>query len=372
LKTILEDRAFWEKVKYARYEVTCMSVKRSSLRQVWSAAVITLLALTIVYVVGATFFNVELERLVEHTITPHILASRGVEVMNREIYSDLEGFMAEKRIRLVGYAFLVTMILLTLLGLIVEKKGLAFLGSVSFILPIYAYFVIHMSFLAGLGILAGLWQPFWGDLLRLADIAYLPYMILVYPFSLLGLDIRLGLAYLLTDLGLLIFLLGILAWFYARWQKKGTADFWIYRFTRHPQYLGWIVWSYGLMLRASLSRGIPLHNTNPGASLPWLVSSLIIVCIALSEEVHMSREYGEEYQNYWTRAPFLLPLPGFVSKWINAPLRLILRKGWPDRRWDLVWTFVIYLTVIVLLSLPFLILDWPPGGGWMDWPALGS
>jgi protein-S-isoprenylcysteine O-methyltransferase Ste14 len=197
-------------------------------------------------------------------------------------------------------------------------------------------------------------------------------MILVYPFALFGLDIRLGLAYLLTNLGLLIFFLGILAWFYARWQKKGTADFWIYRFTRHPQYLGWIVWSYGLMLRASLSRGIPLHNTNPGASLPWLVSSLIIVCIALSEEVHMSREHGEEYQNYRTRAPFLFPLPGFVSKGISYPLRLILRKEWPDRRWDLVWTFLICLTVIVLLSLPFLILDWPPGGGWMDWPVLGS
>jgi hypothetical protein len=51
------------------------------------------------------------------------------------------------------------------------------------------------------------------------------------------------LAGLFIALGLLIFILGVLAWFYARLEKKGTADFWIYRFSRHPQYLGWIVWS---------------------------------------------------------------------------------------------------------------------------------
>lgn len=332
---------------------------RSSSRPLWSSVLLTLLALTIVYVVGTTFFNVEIERLVERSITPRILTSRGVEVMNREITSDLEGFMASRNIRPIGYACLIAIVLLTLLGLVTDKTGWAFLGSLSCILPIYAYFVIHMSFLAGLGILAGLWGPFWGDLLKLGDVAYLPYMILVYPFALVGQDIRSPLAYLLTDLGLLIFLLGILAWFYARWQKKGTADFWIYRFTRHPQYMGWIVWSYGLMLRASLSRGTPLHNANPGASFPWVLSTLIIVCVALSEEIRMMRQRGEEYEHYRQSAPFMLPLPGFVSRAISAPFRFLLRKEWPDRSQDSVWTFLIYLAVIVLLSLPIILIDVP-------------
>jgi hypothetical protein len=80
-------------------------------------------------------------------------------------------------------------------------------------------------------------------LVRLGDVAYVPYLILTYPFHLAGLDVRQSLAGLFIALGLLIFILGVLAWFYARLEKKGTADFWIYRFSRHPQYLGWIVWS---------------------------------------------------------------------------------------------------------------------------------
>jgi hypothetical protein len=155
-------------------------------RSMWSSIVLTLLALAIVYGVGTTFFTVELERLVERTITPHVAASSDVETMNRQIYSGIDQFMASKRLRVVGYICFALMVFLALVGLIVQKRGLALLGSLGFILPTYAYFVLHMSFLAGLQILTALWAPFWGDLVRLGDVAYLPYMILVYPFSLVG------------------------------------------------------------------------------------------------------------------------------------------------------------------------------------------
>jgi protein-S-isoprenylcysteine O-methyltransferase Ste14 len=271
-------------------------------------------------------------------------------------------------VRAIGYTCFALAVLLAIAGLVTEKRGLASLGSVSLILPIYAYFVMHMSFLAGLQVLTALWLPFWGDLVKLGDIAYLPYMVLVYPFSLMGIDLRRFLAGTFASLGLLIFVLGVLAWFYARFQKKGTADFWIYRFTRHPQYLGWILWSYGLMLSVSQRRDTLLQETNPGASLPWVLSTLIIVCIALSEEVRMRRDHPEEYDGYASRAPFMLPLPRFLSRLISAPFRLLLRKEWPTTRWDLVWTFVIYLAVVALLSLPFILFDWPPDSGWMHWP----
>jgi len=337
-------------------------------RNVFPSALLTLLALAVVYGIGATFFTAELERLVERTITPYIIDSPEVEAMNREVYSGVDQFMRSRHVRTIGYVCLAAVVLLTIVGLIAGKRGLAWLGSIGLILPIYAYFVIHMSFLAGLGILSALWLPFWGDLVKLGDVAYLPYMILVYPFSLVGIDIRLFLADLFTSLGLFIFILGVLAWFYARFQKKGTADFWIYWYTRHPQYLGWIVWSYGLMLRASLNRHIPIHNSNPGASLPWVISTLTIVCIALSEETRMKREHDEEYERYREGAPFMLPLPKLFSRAASLPLRLVLRKEWPESGWDLLLTFAIYLVVVVLLSLPFIMLHWPSGGGWMDWP----
>lgn len=333
----------------------------------WTTIFLTLLALAIVYGVGTTFFTVELERLVERTITPHIQASPEVSGLNRGIYAGIDQFMTSNHIRVIGYTCVALMILLAFAGLITEKRGLASLGSIGFILPIYAYFMLHMSFLAGLGVLTALWTPFWGDLVKLGDIAYLPYMVLVYPFTLVGLDIRRLLAGLFITLGLLIFILGVLAWFYARFQKKETADFWIYRFTRHPQYLGWILWSYGLMLRVALRNDTALQGSNPGASLPWVISTLIILCVALSEEMRMDKEHRQAYEQYRTQAPFLLPLPGYFARIVSAPFRLILRKDQPTSRWDLIWTFVIYLAVIMLLSLPFVFLDYPTNG-WMNWP----
>jgi len=333
-----------------------------------SSALLTLVALAVVYGVGTTFFSIELERLVERTITPHIITSPGVAAVNCEIYAGLDRFMASRHIRAIGYACVALIVLLALVGLLTEKRGLASLGSIGFILPVYAYFVMHMSFLAGLGVLTALWLPFWGDLVKLGDIAYLPYILVVYPLSLVGLDARRFVAGAFASLGLLVFVLGVLAWFYARFQKKGTADFWIYRFTRHPQYLGWILWSYGLMLSVSQRRDTLLQDTNPGASLPWVLSTLIIVCIALSEEVRMRREHGSEYERYASRSPFMFPLPRLLAQLISVPLRLVLRKDWPATDWDLVGTFVIYLAVIVLLSLPFVLFAWPPGSGWMDWP----
>ena len=326
------------------------------------SALLTLLALAIVYTVGLTFVTVELERLVERTITPIILESRGVAEINREIESDLDRFMRSNHVRPIGYSCLAFVIILTIAGFIVERRGLASLGGIALFLPTFGYFVIHMSMFAGLGILKALWVPFWGKLVRLGDIAYLPTMILVYPLSLIGVDARRPLAHLLAQLGLLIFVLGTLAWFYARFQKKGTADFWIYRFSRHPQYLGWIVWSYGLMLLAAQRSDVPLADTNPGASLPWLISALIIVCVALSEENRMSRERGAEYVKYRASAPFMLPVPRFISALAAAPIRLLLKKDRPENRWEIVLTFAIYSAIFVLLSLPLVLLDWPPAG----------
>ena len=182
-------------------------------------------------------------------------------------------------------------------------------------------------------------------------------------------DIRRTLAYLVIGLGLLIFLLGTLAWFYAKLQGKGTVDFWPYRFSRHPQYLGWIIWSYGLMLLA-IQAPFPLGGGNPGASLPWLISSLIIVCVALGEEIKMSKERGQEYAAYRSSAPFMLPLPRLISSVMTSPMRFLLKKDCPENGRELIITFVVYAGIFVLLSLPFVVLNWPPHLGWSDWPRL--
>jgi protein-S-isoprenylcysteine O-methyltransferase Ste14 len=337
--------------------------------QVLPSILLTLLALAIVFTTGLTFVSIEVERLLERTITPIIQKNLDTPKIERAIFSDVKGVMSSNHVRLIGYSCLAALIALIIVGLITEKRGMSSMGGIAFFLPTYGYFVIHMSFLAGLGILKALWLPFWGNLVKLGDIAYLPYMIIVYPFALIGVDIRRPMASLLLDLGLLIFVLGTLAWFYAKFQKKNTVDFWLYKFSRHPQYLGWITWSYGLMLRAAQRTDVPLWNTNPGASLPWLISSLTIVCVALAEEIKMAREHGQEYKAYRASAPFMFPLPGFISAMLTAPIRRLLKKNRPENGRELVLTFVVYAAILTLLSLPFVLLDWPPGRGWMDWPS---
>jgi hypothetical protein len=100
-----------------------------------------------------------------------------------------------------------------------------------------------------------------------------------------------------------------------------------------------------------------------------VLSTLIIVCIALSEEIHMRRSHGADYERYASRAPFMLPLPRVVSRAIAAPFRLVRGRERPETGWDLVLAFVLYLALIALLSLPYVLLDWPPSGGWMAWPS---
>jgi protein-S-isoprenylcysteine O-methyltransferase Ste14 len=343
-------------------------MNKSAGKRAGPSILLTLLAVAIVYTLGLTFVTLELERLIERTITPLIRRSAGVAELNLAIRSGIDGFMRSNNVRLVGFASLALVVVLTVMGLVTQRRGLASLGGLTLFLPTFGYFVIHMSFLAGLQILKVLWLPFWGDWVKLGDIAYLPYMLLVYPLSLLGVDIRRPLAYFLTDAGLLIFALGVLAWLYARLRRKGTADFWLYRLSRHPQYLGWILWSYGLMLLAAQRRDCAPWHTNPGASLPWLLSTLAIVCVALGEEIRMVREHGEEYEAYRADVPFLLPLPRIVSTAFRAPLRLLLGKERPESGRELFLTFVIYATILIVLSLPYVLLGWPPGSGWMGWP----
>lgn len=279
----------------------------------------------------------------------------------------VENFIRSNHIRPIAYTCLAVVAFFVLLGFVTEKRGFASAGAIVFFLPIFGYFARHMFFLAGLGILRILWLPFWGDLMHLGNIVYLPYIIIVYPFALMGMRIGMFLSLLVVGLGFLLFLSSIQTWLRAKLHGKRIANSWVYRFSRHPQYLGWIVWSYGLMLFAS---NVPtvMGGENPGAGLPWVITSLIIICVALAEEIKMKRALGEEYDSYRRSTPFMFPIPKPVSALITAPLRLSIKKDRPENRKELLVTFVVYLAIIILLSLPFLLFGIPGNRPWEMWP----
>ena len=323
---------------------------------------LTLLAL--VFTVALTFTTVELPRI----LTNLFYRAGWIPDVNPGIEPEIvEEFM--KIARPIGYVCLTAIVILIIAGFITKKKRLSTLGALFFFLPTFGYFAGSMFFLAGLGILRITWIPFWEiNLVNLGDIAYLPYIIPTYLFHLIGPDIRTPLAIAVTGIGFFIFLLGTIAWFYGKVQKRETVTFWLYKYSRHPQYLGYIIWSYGVMLQASLA-GISWGGSNPGASLPWLISTLIVVCIALAEEINMSKRDRDTYLKYKERAPFMFPIPKFITSLVTAPIRVLLRKNQPENRKEIIGTFAVYFLIFVLLSLPFILLNFPPDHQWWKWPV---
>jgi protein-S-isoprenylcysteine O-methyltransferase Ste14 len=321
--------------------------------------------LAIVFTLALTFVTVEGPRVVERWLRSNFDIPDPHPVIEPE---RIEQIMAG--VRPTGYACLTVVVGLMFVGLLMEKSAFSAFGSIAFFLPTFGHFASYMFFLAGTGVLRLLWIPLWDPLpvlLKLGDVVYLPYMILVYPFALLGLDIRRPLAYLTIASGLAVFLLGTVAWFFGKLRRKSTIDTRLYAFCRHPQYLGWLLWSYGVMLLAALAP-IPRGGQNPGASLPWLVSAVLIVCVALTEEMHMVRKQGDEYTKYRDRVPFMISLPSSVLSALSAPFRLQFKRSRPENGKEIFAVFWIYLILLVGLSLPFVLLNWPPGLGWAAWP----
>lgn len=104
-------------------------------------------------------------------------------------------------------------------------------------------------------------------------------MILVYPFSLVQLDVRVPLAYLAIGSGLLIFLLGTIAWFYGKSERREIIDFWTYKYWRHPQYMGFLIWSYGVMLLAALPVSLRRPQSRAKLALVDLSANCNLYCI---------------------------------------------------------------------------------------------
>jgi HEAT repeat protein len=126
-----------------------------------------------------------------------------------------------------------------------------------------------------------------------------------------------------------------------------VTDFWLYRFSRHPQYLGWIIWSYGVLFLpgANMKRYVDVANT-----LPWLLATMVIIGVAMLEERKMKQEYGETYESYRQRTSFLFPLPRIVRQIFSLPLRLFFRKAYPNRKREIAAVVAFYTALCILLS----------------------
>jgi len=308
--------------------------------------------LAVIFTLGLTFASVELPGLLNKALYGTVPALDGDSHADESAVSRTELFIRHYHLRLIGYICFGLMVLLIAAGFITGKKGLASAGALLMFLPVFAQFAAVMFFLAGLGVLNVMWMPVldisfnagqWGD------IVYLPYRLLRSLFLKIGFDVHYPLVYLLVGTGLLLFIIGTYTWFVSREQKKEMADFWIYRVSRHPQYLGWIIWSYGMLL-ALMRVNYPKRSWGIAASLPWMLSAMIIIGVALLEERKMKKQLGNQYERYSKKTPFLFPLPRFLSKPFAIPTRLLFKKKFPERKGEIAVILSIYTLLLVGLS----------------------
>jgi protein-S-isoprenylcysteine O-methyltransferase Ste14 len=262
---------------------------------------------------------------------------------------------------------------MVVLGLVWERRGLAAAGAVALFLPVFGHFAASMFFLAGLGMLRVVFLPVLDrsyQLMALGDVVFVPYMALVHPVAMLGIDPRNVVIWAFISVGMAFFISGVFAWFVARSNGRGVADSWVYRVSRHPQYLGWILWSYGLLLYVSVHSELYHFKIAYGvpSSLPWLLSTMVIIGVALTEEIAMERRFGESYREFACRTPFLLPLPRWLARTAEAPMRLVLGGRRPQSGADVLLVVAGYTVLLIVLSVPFVVFDLPAATGWYGFP----
>ena len=310
--------------------------------------------ITIIFTIALTFASLEFPRIINGILRSHF----------PDIYwepDSIEDLLIYARP--IGYTCFLAIIGLIALGFITKRGYLSSFGSFTFFIPAFGHFAFSMFFLSGIGILRVMWLPFWDSsstLLKLGDITYIPYWIVKYPFIFLGTATTLMvsnlIAYFIIAIGLLIFCTGTVTWLYGKYEKIEVFDSGIYKYSRHPQYLGFILWSYGIMILTTLVP-VPRGGYQPEPSFPWLLSSLIIICIVLNEERVKIDQSDNQYKKYRKNTSFMLPLPRFLSKLLMAPYRLILKKDFPQNGFEILYTFVIYLTLLIASSLIVLLFN---------------
>jgi HEAT repeat protein len=307
--------------------------------------------LAIIFTIGLTFASVELPRRLDTFLAKNIDSPDVATGLNELSDYKTELYLRYFHLRLIGYICLAVIVVMIIFGFISDRSGWTSAGALFLFLPIFGQFAATMFFLGGLGFLRLLWLPFLDvsfRLFRLGEIINLPYKILVELYSFTGLGRWMKLSYGLTGLGLLIFFLGTLTWFYARTQKKGVADLWVYRLSRHPQYLGWIIWSYGVMFLPSSSNIRLCYELSN--SLPWLLSTMVIIGVAMLEEVKMKSVFSDAYESYRRGTSFLFPLPRFIGRASAFPLRLMFKKPYPERKREIIAILAFYTVLCLGIS----------------------
>ncbi len=317
--------------------------------------------LSIIFTIAILYSTIELPHILNRALV-NFFPDYGLQ------WNEAEKFI--NSIRPISYACFVITIILIIVGFIIKKKQLSFLGAFILYLPTFSYFALAMFFLTGIGIIRILWLPIielfpgsWPEkiysatyFLELGDSIFIPFDALRFIFAILIKDFPLdvfdnAIFNLIIYLSAIIFFLSCTSWFYAKFKGLKLIDFFIYKYSRHPQYLSFIIWSYGLLIYDKYIFYPPKGGYFASPPILWLIITFIILGLALSEEIEMVKSQGEIYNNYRNKTPFMLPLPKTISKLIILPMKLIFKKSYPENNTEIFLFLAIYFIILIIISI---------------------
>lgn len=312
-----------------------------------------LFAMAIVFSVALMFAFTELPRILDSALQENV-GFPGLDHGSSETSAyKAEIYVSALNLRWIGYVSLGLVVVFIILGFVTRRSGWAMAGAFTIFLPVFGQFALSMFFLAGLGMLRVGWLPFWDisfQVLDLGEVIYIPYWILMWVFRQFNYWAQPELAWFFMAIGAFLFSWGVLVWMQSRFSKQGVATSWIYRISRHPQYLGWIIWTYGLVIYAPLINDMK-KSWSMASSLPWLLMTMIIIGICMLEELKMREQNGEKYDLYREKTPFLFPLPRWIKKIVKFPLWLVIRKQQPENKREVAAVITLYTIIFIGISL---------------------
>ena len=313
-----------------------------------------LLILAIVFSTGLIFAFIELPRLLDAGLQSRFSFPQFDQGEGGNSDLKTEMFIDGLHLRWIGYGSLLLIVGLIIFGYTTRRSGWALAGALGLFIPVFGQFALSMFFLAGLGFLRVGWLPFLEvsslDLLDLGKVIYVPYWILMWFFELFKWNAHNFLTWFFMGSGALLFTWGVLLWFRSRYGGQKVASAWIYKISRHPQYVGWILWSYGFILFTPFINDMKKSWAVP-SSLPWLLMTMTIVGICMMEEIKMLEITRGDYQQYRKSSPFLVPLPRWLNRIIGWPGRLVTKGKYPAQRSQVLWIVLIYTAIFMALSL---------------------
>ncbi|TKJ18091.1 MAG: hypothetical protein CEE43_18745 [Promethearchaeota archaeon Loki_b32] len=267
--------------------------------------------------------------------------------------------------RYIGLICLCIILIIIILGFIIKKLTISSIGSFILFIPTFAHFFGGMFWLLGIQAFQVILLPLDSceyNLLSFGSIIKLPYIIIEYfaSFSMNKYLFILYFSYGIILIGLVIFSFGVITWLQGVLKKKDIFDFSIYKYSRHPQYLGYLLWSYGIYLLTLIPKSLPRGGIIFEYTFTWYLSAMIITGVALYEEILMNNKFPEKYSEYQKKVSFLIPIPKIFKSIFTMPMRLVFKKDLPENRKEILFLLVFYGLLIIFISFllnPFLIIN---------------